>query len=217
MLYVCERCGAWSDQVLVEGDEHHCPECDHRRRFLRLPLFCVSGASGAGKTTVRTHVQAAASNRVVLDSDVLWRNDYRESPDALTEYRRTWLRLAMNISRAGRPLVLLGTVLPEHYESQPERRLFSVIHYLALVCSDDELKRRLRARPLWRGYDEEKIERMLVFNQWLRQHASATSPPMRTHDTTNEPVEKTASAVATWAQAAHTCDTQLEETRPPGI
>jgi broad-specificity NMP kinase len=201
MLYVCERCGAWSDQVVVDDDEHVCPQCGHRRHFVRLPLFAVSGASGTGKTAIGNRLPAALPECVVLEQDLLWRNEYAESPEALTAYRRTWLRLGMNIAQGGRSPVLLGTVLPEHYESQPERRFFSHIRYLALVCREEELERRLRARPAWRGYGKEKIDRMLAFNQWLLENARATAPPMAVLDTTNDSVAKTVEAVVAWVRS----------------
>jgi broad-specificity NMP kinase/DNA-directed RNA polymerase subunit RPC12/RpoP len=201
VLYVCERCGAWSDRVVVLDDEHVCPECGHRRRFLRRPLFAVSGASGTGKTAVGNQLPAALPECVVLEHDLLWKNEYAESADALTTFRRTWLRVAMNIAQGGRSLVLLGTVLPDHYESQPERRFFSHIHYLGLGCRREELERRLRGRPDWRGYDNEKIERMLEFNEWLAENAQATAPPMGLLDTTNESVAETVRAVAAWVRS----------------
>lgn len=202
MLYVCERCGAWSDQVVVEDDDHLCPQCGHRLRFLRLPLFAVSGASGTGKTAIGNQLPAALPECVVLEQDLLWKNEYAESPDALTSFRRTWLRVAMNIGQGSRSPVLLGTVLPEQHEDTPERRFFSAIHYLALVCREEELERRLRARPAWRGCDDEKIERMLAFNQWLRENARATAPPMAVLDTTNESVEESVRSGSLSADAA---------------
>jgi broad-specificity NMP kinase/DNA-directed RNA polymerase subunit RPC12/RpoP len=201
MFYVCERCGAWSDQVVVEEDEHICSECGHRRRFRRLPLFAVSGASGAGKTALANRLLAALPESVVLEQDLLWRNEYAESADEATAFRRTWLRVAMNIAQGGRSLVLLGTVLPEPYETQPERRFFSDIHYLALVCQDEELERRLRARPAWRGWDDAKVRRMLDLNQWLLANGRETTPPIALLDTTNDPVEETVRSVVAWVRS----------------
>ena len=51
MLKVCEACGAWLDDAVVEGDEAVCTACGHRRPFVRLPLFRLTGASGSGETT----------------------------------------------------------------------------------------------------------------------------------------------------------------------
>jgi hypothetical protein len=200
MFYVCERCGGWSDEVVVQGVVHICSECGHRRRFRRLPLFAVSGASGAGKTAVGNRLPAALPECVVLEHDLLWRNEYADAAEAVTAFRRTWLRVAVNIAQGGRSMVLLGTVLPEHYESQPERRFFSDIHYLALVCGEDELQGRLRARPAWRGFDDQKIERMLAFNRWLLENARTTAPPTAVLDTTDHSVEDSVGFVVEWVR-----------------
>jgi broad-specificity NMP kinase/DNA-directed RNA polymerase subunit RPC12/RpoP len=201
VLYVCAHCGRWSDQVVVRDDLRICPECGHGRRFRQVALFAVSGASGTGKTAIGNELAAALPEHVVLDKDVLWKQEYEESPKALEAFRRTWLRIAMNIAQGGRSSVLIGTVLPEHYESQPERRFFSDIHYLALVCRNDELEARLRARPAWRGWDDEKVERMLTFNTWVIQNAAATTPPMAVLDTTNDSVETSVRAVVRWVRS----------------
>jgi hypothetical protein len=73
----------------------------------------------------------------------------------------------MNLNQSGRPTVLIGTQLPEHYESLPERSWFSEIHYLALVCAPDELGARLRERPAWWGFDVDRIAEHITFNDWL--------------------------------------------------
>jgi hypothetical protein len=133
--------------------------------------------------------------------DLLWRNEYADAAEAVTAFRRTWLRVAMNIAQGGRSLVLLGTVLPEHYESQLERRFFSDTHYLALVCGEDQLQGRLRAPPAWRGFDGQKVERMLAFNGWLRENARTTAPPMEVLDTTNHSVEESVCSVVAWVRS----------------
>jgi len=50
-----------------------CPECGHRHPFLQLPLLLVSGASGAGKSTICHALLGALPEVVLLDSDILWR------------------------------------------------------------------------------------------------------------------------------------------------
>ena len=73
--------------------------------------------------------------------------------------------------------------------------------YVALVCREDELERRLRARPAWRGWDDAKIRRMLEFNQWLLANAQETTPPIALLDTTNDPVEETVRSVVAWVRS----------------
>jgi broad-specificity NMP kinase len=192
---VCESCGEWIEEIVVSDGAMVCMHCGYSRPFVRLPLFQVTGASGAGKSRVCRDLPAALPECVVLDQDILLTGLPWE------QHRKNWLRVAMNIHQGGRSTVLIATQLPEHYESLPERAWFSEIHYLALVCDDAVLGERLRERPAWRGASEERIAEMQTFNEWLKANAAATSPPMTLLDTTGcEPTESVA-AVAAWVRA----------------
>ena len=118
---------------------------------MRLPLFVLTGASGAGKTAVCLALAAKMSECVFMESDVLWRTEFATPDDGYRAYRNLWLRVAKNINQAGRPVVLCGSAIPEQFEGCPERRYFSTIHYLAMVCDDNVLMERLLSRPGWRG------------------------------------------------------------------
>jgi hypothetical protein len=98
--------------------------------------------------------------------------------------------------------VLLGSALPEQFESSPERRYFERIHYLTFVCSAEALDQRLRARPAWRksGTDEVLLD-MQNFNRWLRENAATTTPPMAVFDTTSMSIETAVDAVGNWVRA----------------
>jgi hypothetical protein len=200
---VCESCGAWLEEIVVSGDAAVCRRCGHRRAFLRLPLFQVTGASGAGKTRVGRDLPAALPECVVLDQDI-WLSEL-----SWEQHRRNWLRLALNVHQGGRSVVLVGTQLPEHYEELPERAWFGEVHYLALVSDDEELAARLRARPRWRGVSEETVVEMQQFNRWLKANAAATSPPLTLLDTTAVDPAATVGAVAAWVR-------ERLETREPG-
>lgn len=92
-----------------------------------------------------------------------------------------------------------GTALPDQFETCFERRYFTRLYYLALVCDDALLTGRLKQRPLWRetGSDD-FIERMLQFNRWLKEHASVSEPPMTVYDSSSRSVEETAREIAAW-------------------
>ena len=81
-----------------------------------------------------------------------------------------------------------------------ERRLVGDIHYLALVCDDAELAARLRSRPPWRGWTDDKVARMLAFNQWVKRNAATTTPPMELLDTSGHSVQDSAASVRAWVQ-----------------
>jgi len=177
-----------------------CPVCGHGEPFRQLPLFIVAGASGTGKTTVCRRVMRAATGVVALDDDILWRPEFDTPADGYRAFFETWLRLAVNIAQAGRPVALFGAGagVPGNIEPCVHRRYFSAVHYLALVCDDAALAERLRARPAWRGNSAAAfIAEQQQFNQWFKDHAQGV-PPIRLVDTTQAGEELAAAAVMAW-------------------
>jgi hypothetical protein len=198
-LNVCPACGAWSDDFAVaEEAVLACTACGHRRPFARLPLFALTGASGAGKSAVGTALAGRLPRCVVLEQDLLWLPDQLDPADEHRQFRRLWLRLVAALHQNGRPVLLCGTVVPGQFEACPERRLLGAIHYLALVCDDAELAARLRARPPWRAWTDEKIAHVLAFNRWVRRNAATTTPPMELLDTGGRSVQDSAAGVRAW-------------------
>ncbi len=162
---VCPRCGEWSEPWAVSAAERKmaCPGCGYEAPFLRLPLFVITGASGSGKTAMGERLVPELRGKcVVLDRDLLWREEFREKLEA---FNSLWLRIARQVAQAGLPVLMYGTTLPEHIEGLGERVYFSEVHYLALTCSDAELVARLEGRPAWRGSaSPEFVGKMREFN-----------------------------------------------------
>jgi shikimate kinase len=201
MFNVCARCGDYTDEKTIDpaGPFAICPFCGHRQRFLRLPLFVVTGASGTGKSTVAWSLAGETRDWVCFDTDILWRPEFDTPEDGYQDFRNLGLRVAKNISQAGRPVVLISGGIPDQFEASPERRYFSEVHYLALVCDDSVLVDRLRARPAWRMSGRpEVIEQERSFNRWLRDNASNTVPPMTLIDTGAISEEEKSRRVAHW-------------------
>jgi len=204
MFNVCPQCGEYAVEKIIDSSGPYaiCPFCHYAHPFLQQPLFIITGASGSGKTTVCLSLVSLLKECVVMESDILWGAFPPTEEQGYQDYRNMWLRVAKNIGQAGRPVVLCGTALPEQVENCAERRYFSTIYYLAMVCDDAILKERLTARPQWRASgSNDFIEQMLQFNDWLKDHAAITNPPMTLHDSSNTSILKTSQEVAQWIRA----------------
>jgi adenylate kinase family enzyme len=199
MFSVCPNCGEYrADKVIApDGAYAICPNCAFRCKFLRLPLFILTGASGVGKSTVCLGLAAKMKTVVVMESDILWRAEFDQPETNYRDYRETWLRVCKNISQAGKPVVLCGVGEPTQFEQCIERRYFSELHYLALICDDQILASRVTwRRPLRAEYIKEQV----VFNRWLQDNAQRTEPPMTLLDTSEITIDETVDKVERWVQ-----------------
>jgi broad-specificity NMP kinase len=201
MFNVCPNCGEYNDKkdVLSLPDRAVCLNCTHEQRFLSLPLYVITGASGSGKTTAALKLIERTHEFVILDQDILWTDAFNSPDNDYQVFRNIWLRMVKNIHQAGRSVVLFGSAIPQQYESCTERRYLSCIHYLALVCEPPVLEKRLLERPSWRkSGSPENLRQMLGFNKWLSENASQTKPRMKVLDTTNDSIDKTVASILDW-------------------
>ena len=208
MFNVCYACGLYRADKIVEQSEQPgyadaiCPVCGHRHRFRQLPLLIVTGASGAGKSTICQQLAGEIDYAVMLDVDILWRPEFDRPETSYRDFFETWLRMAKNIAQAGRPVVLVGAGVgvPENLAPCVERRYVGAIHYLALVCADYVLATRLHSRPAWRqSSSDEYIEAQQQFNRWFQTRSIA--PVIDLLDTTAQDIAESTAQVAVWIQS----------------
>ncbi len=193
MFYVCGRCGAYTPEKIIRdgGSEMCCPACGFVSSIRRAPLFLLTGASGAGKSTVAAELFARRTRYIVMEGDILWCGPFTEPENHYAALRDIWLRMCVNISQNGDPVLLAGCAMPEDYAGRPAARYFSAIECIALVCEPEELARRLRARPAWRASGGEAvIEGATAFNAALLSRAD-----IRKIDTTKKKIEEACAAV----------------------
>lgn len=201
-MNVCSQCGMYRADKLIDpgGPFAICPECGCKHRFIQAPLLIVSGASGAGKSTVCQSLLGTLRSVVLLDADILWRPEFNTPDSQYGDFFETWLRMCKNIAQSGRAVVLFGAGIgvPENIEPRIERRYFTKVAYLALVCDDMVLAERLQQRPAWRGtHAPAYIAEHQRFNQWFRAYGAVT-PPITLVDTTHATVDSVAMKVAGW-------------------
>lgn len=140
----------------------------------RTPLFIITGASCVGKSTMCEILFRNESQYIVLEGDILWTDFYNTPDDDYRRYRELWMRVCKNISQIGMPVVLCGCATPKQFERCDERKSFTDIHYLAVVCNSDVLEKRMTAQ---RGVTDEKwIRSSIEFNVWLKENAEKTEP-----------------------------------------
>ena len=162
----------------------------------KQPLFIVSGASGVGKSTLCEQLFQKEKDYIVLESDLLWDERFNTPQNNYCEYRRLWMRMCANIAQIGLPVVLCGCAVPEQFESQPERALFTQIHYLAAVCNEEVLLHRMRdGRKI---EDEAWLKSSMDFNRWLKTNGEGTQPGMTLLDTTHLTPQQAAEQADRW-------------------
>jgi len=142
----------------------------------KMPLFIITGASGIGKSTISNALFQNESKYIVLESDVLWNDIYNKPEENYKEYRALWLQMCSQISQIGLPVVLCGCVTPEQFEHCQNREEIAEIYYLAVVSDDAVLESRMRKGRMIT--DDNWIQSSKQFNQWLKDNAAQTTPPM---------------------------------------
>ncbi len=184
----CLNCGPEAaverrDQVL------RCPRCGDEQQLPGLPLFVVTGASGAGKSTVTPPLRRQLPDCAVFEADAL----LHVAALGLDTWRDSLLRVAHEIALSRRVTVLTGSLLPSQLETLPGRKLIGPIRFCTLDCPDDVIAQRLRSRPSWRGASQEAvITEHQRFAAWLRTHIQPC------YDTSLLSPAETAGQIAAW-------------------
>jgi gluconate kinase len=187
----CMQCGPGT--VLRPDRPTHllrCPRCGATCRLPGQPLFVVTGASGTGKSTIAEPLRRRLPGCEVMETDVI----LHVAALGWDSWRNTWLQLAHAIGLNGRATLLCGALTPEQLEGLPGRCLVGPIHCCALDCPNEVLAGRLRARPAWRGWTEQRIADQQRFAATLRQQVRPT------FDTSVLDADAVADRVAAWVQ-----------------
>ena len=186
MFEICPACGRYSDGMLVEKGKIRCSACGNAAPFVQRPLFFLTGASGVGKSTAARILFDTRKEYVTVECDILWRDFFNTPQDGYADFRDTWLRLAANVSQYGKSAVLCGCVTPEQIQARPRKRYFSELHFIGVVCSEEEMARRMAKR----GFEPAHAAASGEFNRWMREEGPASG--VETIDATRLTPEETA-------------------------
>lgn len=164
-------------------------------------LVIVSAACGVGKSTIQDEIteRNLLENYVCLDTDEVG-IDWAEY--ANTEYEQKYSEdcLAKAVELSGSKNLLFVTCMnPMDFFGRvnvPEA--VTATYYVGMTCSDEEVRRRLKARPAERmcGSDE-FIAVHIDYNNWFRKNAGKFQLYI---DNTHLSVEETAEEIVNFVK-----------------
>jgi adenylate kinase len=139
-----------------------------------MKLFIITGACGSGKSTMKDAMaqRLDPAKYACIDSDEVGLNwwDYAGT-DHESKYKDDTLARAVEMAE-GKDMVFVSCISPQDYiatQTIPESVESTV--FIVLCPSDEEIIRRLKARPAERGFtSDEKIEPHVGFNRWFRKN-----------------------------------------------
>lgn len=163
---------------------------NYYEKHREVPLFIVTGVSGAGKSTIACEVARRLKELYVFDMDILVEdNDFKRAS-------KDWMKLAYYNSLSKKSTVLFGNVPnPYDIESSKYRKQFQHMYYLHLTCGQEERARRLRERKVW---TEEGIAQAIKLDEQMQQAARNSEPPIPIIDNTDLLPAHAAKKICKW-------------------
>lgn len=200
MIGICPKCGntKWDKQVTEDKKHIECQQCGHQWKFKSMPLFVLTGCSGVGKTTTVQELLQRDTNFIVMDADFL----FNLMPHNTDEDYKNWveqiLSLSKTIMQGGKPLLWTMAGALENFEIVYNRRFFTDIYFLALVCDSESLEKRMReGRHIT---DSNWIKSSIDYNRWFIETGVVSNKKVDTYDITGKTVSEVADYVAQWVE-----------------
>lgn len=178
------------------------------REIEKLPLLLILGPSGTGKTTVLKRLLRRDNPCILIDADTFWRTEFNAPETNFIEFKRYCLKIAIHISQNGFPIVYFLQGVPDDFKKCREASSFSQIHYLFLVCDEENLISRLHRKPKGWGLLERNpnhIDDILQYNKLLKDLAQQHDIPMI--DTSKSSIEEVSEEVYKWILSTIATDT----------
>ncbi|MBR5349309.1 MAG: AAA family ATPase [Lachnospiraceae bacterium] len=141
-----------------------------------MRLFVITGTCGAGKSTMKDYLSERLDTDrfVCVDSDEVGLNwwDYAGT-DHEEKYGEDTLKGAVKMA-GGKDLVFVSCLNPLDYFQKIEAPSeIETSFFIALCPTDEEIDKRLKARPTERGFtSDEIIKPHIEYNKWFRKNRS---------------------------------------------
>lgn len=196
MIGICPSCGDHEWNKVVSGSCIRCPQCGHTWSFKKLPMFVLTGCSGVGKTTAAQELMQRDINFVVLDSDIFYGIMPLETEEDFANRIEYMQSFSKNIMQSGKPVLWTMAGNLDRLNGTYNRRFFSDIFCLALVCDEKELHRRMtEGRNI---SDENWLKGSADYNNYFKTHNSIGNTMFDTYDTTGKSVSEIADHIIEW-------------------
>ena len=139
-------------------------------------LVILCGASGVGKTTMRDEIEnrKLLDNYRCIDTDGVGINwwDYAGTENE-TKFTDDCLKEAVKLSEDDNILFVGCISPPDYYANVNIPQDITSTFYIGMTCSDEEIVKRLKARPKERmcGTDE-FIASQIEYNNWIKNNTN---------------------------------------------
>lgn len=161
-----------------------------------MKLYIITGCCGSGKSTMKDALGELLDKEkyACIDSDEVGLNwwDYKGT-DHESKYKDDTLAKAVEMA-GGKDLVFVSCINPQDYmTTQVIPECIETTNFIVLCPTDEEIVKRLKARPAERGFtSDEIIAPHVEFNRWFRRNKGKFSMFI---DNTEQTVEETAKLI----------------------
>ena len=160
-----------------------------------MKLYIITGACGSGKSTMKDALTGILDQNkyACIDCDEVGLNWDYAGTERESKYKDDTLAKAAQMAE-GKDMVFVSCINPQDYMANQEiPDCIESTDFIVLSPADEEIIRRLKARPAERGFtSDEKIEPHVGFNRWFRKNKGKFNLFI---DNTNQSVDETAKMI----------------------
>ena len=166
-----------------------------------MKLYIITGACGSGKSTMKDALESILDKTkyACVDCDEVGLNwwDYAGT-ERESKYKDDTLARAVEMS-GGKDLVFVSCINPmDYFENTMIPECIESTDFIVLCPADEEIIRRLKARPAERGFtSDEKIAPHVGFNKWFRKNKGKFNLFI---DNTEQSVDETAKIIGEYIE-----------------